>query len=81
MALLATGFPALQFRHRHNLDHEAGPPGEVLGSLPVSIFGVILLPCEPGLFPRLIHVRDEIVAETAVDAASLLGMRGSGRLS
>lgn len=75
MALLATGFPTFEFRHRHNLNHKAGPPSEVLSSLAVSIFRVVLLPCEPGLFPRLIHVRDQIVAETAVDAASLLGMR------
>lgn len=74
VALLATGFPAFQFRHGHNLNHKAGPPSEVLSSLPVSIFRVVLLPREPGLFPRFIHVRDEVVAETTVDAAGLLGV-------
>lgn len=75
---LATGLPSFQLWHRHDFDNKAGPPGEVLGSLPVSIFWVILLPRKASLFPRLIHVFDEVVAETAVDAASLLGMGGGG---
>lgn len=78
MALLATGFSAFQLRHRHNFNHKTGPAGEVLGSLPVSVFRIILLPRESGFFPGLVHVRDEVVAETAVDASGLLGVGGSG---
>ena len=60
-----------QIRHRHNLNHQTGPSGEMLRSLSSARFRVILLPREARPFPFLEHVLHEIFAEGAVDRGGL----------
>ena len=68
-----------QIRHPHNLNNQTRPPREMLGPLPLSSLGVILLPSKAGFCPVLINGFDEIETETAVQVLGLLLVR-TGRL-
>lgn len=69
MALVPTGG---KIGHRHYLHHHASPTGEVLGSLPFACVGIVLLPCEPGLFPTFEDGLHQICSELGVQPTSLL---------
>ena len=60
-----------QIRHRHNLNHQTRPSGEMLRSLSSPRFRIILLPREARSFPFIKHVLHEIFAERAVDVGGL----------
>lgn len=53
--------------HGHDLDHQAGPAGEVLRALALARLGVVLLPGEPRVDPALVDGLDEVLAQAAVE--------------
>lgn len=64
-----------EIRHGHDLDHERGPAGEMLGALAGARFGVVLLPGEAGAVPLAEDVLDHVEAQSAVHPAGLGLMR------
>lgn len=63
--------PALQIRHRHNLNHQTRPARKMLRSLPRARFRVILLPREARSFPFVEDVFDKVFAKGGVDFGGL----------
>jgi hypothetical protein len=59
-------------RHSHDLDHQTGPPREVLRPLPLAGLGVILLPREARLLPVVVDRVDDVLAQTGVQVLSRL---------
>lgn len=64
--LIVTFTLAFKVWHGHNFDHQTCPSSEMLSSLSVTSFGVVLLPCKSSFFPRVVDSVDEVFAETGV---------------
>lgn len=64
----------------HDLDNQAGPPGEVLGTLASACLGVVLLPSKASFTPRLVHSVDQVLAQLRVHRCCALLLR-TGLLS
>lgn len=52
-----------EIRHNHHLNHQARPPGKMLGSLTSSGLGVVLLPGKSRLLPFSVDVLDQILSQ------------------
>lgn len=72
----------LYIRHSHYLDHQARPASEMLRSLSLARFGIILFPCEPCPFPFLEDVLYKVSAERGVELGCplLVWARGLGKI-
>jgi hypothetical protein len=66
-ALQLIPHPFTQIRHSHDLDHQARPAREVLRTLPLACFWIVLFPCKPSLLPTVIYRIDQILAQFGVD--------------
>jgi hypothetical protein len=64
-----------QIRHGHDLDHEAGPTGEVLRPLAFTCLGIILFPSEASPLPLREHVLHDVLTELGIDLSGTLLMR------
>lgn len=53
-------------RHGHDLDHETGPPREVLRALALPRLGVVLLPREARVLPAAEDGVDDVLAQARV---------------
>lgn len=62
-----------QIFHGHDIHDQAGPPGKMLGPLPLAGLRIVLLPSKPRTFPFSKHIVDEILSERRV----LLGSMGA----
>lgn len=59
-----------QVFHAHDHNDERGPACEMLRPLASSSIGIVLLPSESSLLPRLIHCIYQIMAELGVQLTS-----------
>lgn len=60
-----------QIRHRHYLDHQTRPAGEMLRSLTSTSVWIILLPCKTSLLPLLKDILNKILPQRGVNLACL----------
>jgi hypothetical protein len=64
-----------QIWHSHNLDDQASPTREMLGSLAFACLRVVLLPREARLLPAFVDGVDEIFAKVGIQLLGTLLMR------
>ena len=69
-----------QIIHSHNTNNQTSPAREMLRSLSLARFRVVLFPGETRVGPFAVYVLDQVLAETAVytQGLGLMGGWGAG---
>lgn len=75
LQLIVTAIFSGEVGEVHDLDNQAGPSSEMLGTLARACLGIVLLPSEASLAPRLVHSIDQVLAQLGVHRCCALLLR------